>query len=308
MEPWKPRRSGDDEALTDEERAVAERLDGETSLQGVADALGMELVPLCMVVARLVGRGVVEPEEEAPAEEGEEEAEGRNHRAIYERELRPLPRDARVALAVRGAGAELLALCFDPEPQVVAAVLANATSGLDHARLVAAHHKNPVGLEMLVQRAELARDPQVQRMLLRNDQLPDALLKRLLAGKPLTAIYKVALDRDVPERTRVQSRPLFRQRFAGGGSEEKAGLIMQTEGRVLTLLVGETLDARTTAILCGRSTASTALIQNLARFPACPPALLAHLARLPSVRRQPQLRQLLLQHPNMPGEVKRRPP
>ena len=36
-----------------------------------------------------------------------------------------------------------------------------------------------------------------------------------------------------------------------------------------------------------------------------PPALLAHVAKQPFVRKIPPLRKLLLQHPNMPGDVKR---
>jgi hypothetical protein len=47
------------------------------------------------------------------------------------------------------------------------------------------------------------------------------------------------------------------------------------------------------------------LIQNFAKFPATPPGILAHLIKLPFVRKNPGMKKLLLQHPNMPGEVKR---
>jgi hypothetical protein len=46
-------------------------------------------------------------------------------------------------------------------------------------------------------------------------------------------------------------------------------------------------------------------IQNLAKFSATPPALLAHLMKQPFVRKNIPLKRLLLQHPNMPGDVKR---
>ncbi len=246
-----------------------------------------------------------EADDDDVPETAESEAAGRNYRKIYETELHPLPRDDRVAEAAHATGSRLLALCFDADPQVVRAVLDNATAGLEHARLIATHHKNPVGLEMLVARAELGRDGQVHRRLLRNDQLTESLLKRLLVSKRMLAIYKLAHDRDIPERSRSFSRGHLRQKFASAGSDERAEVILVTEGRVLPLLVGQTLDARTTSLLCARSFASVALIQNLTRFAACPPPLLVHLVKLPMVKRQPSLKKALLQHPNMPSDVKR---
>ena len=80
---------------------------------------------------------------------------------------------------------------------------------------------------------------------------------------------------------------------------------MNTEARVLQLLSGCTFDARTTQILCGRQVYSAMFIQNVARFGASPPLLLAHLAKLPFVRRNVALKKVLMQHPNMPGDVKR---
>jgi hypothetical protein len=47
------------------------------------------------------------------------------------------------------------------------------------------------------------------------------------------------------------------------------------------------------------------LIQNIARWSAAPPALIAHLLRQEAVRRQPQLRTLLARHPNAPADAKR---
>ncbi|EPX54996.1 hypothetical protein D187_009735 [Cystobacter fuscus DSM 2262] len=57
--------------------------------------------------------------------------------------------------------------------------------------------------------------------------------------------------------------------------------------------------------LCGRTYRSPMLIQNIARWSAAPPALIAHLLRQEAVRRQPQLRTLLTRHPNAPADAKR---
>jgi hypothetical protein len=47
------------------------------------------------------------------------------------------------------------------------------------------------------------------------------------------------------------------------------------------------------------------LIQNIARWSAAPPALIAHLLKQEAVRRQPQLRLLLQRHPNAPADTRR---
>lgn len=250
------------------------------------------------------------PEPDREGEDPEPDAsddsdESRNYRKIYETELRPLERDQRIALAHSAEGSLLCALCLDAEPQVIRAVFENSLAGLEHARLVARHHKNPVGLELVVQRHELARDTQVQRLLVRNNQLTESLLRRLIGQKPLRELYKVCIDRDVSERNRVGSRGLLRARWASSSSEERADFVIATEARCLTLLVGQTFDSRMTSILCGKQFASVLFIQNLARFPACPPALLVHLLKQPFVRKSPALKKLLFQHPNLPSQAKR---
>ena len=241
----------------------------------------------------------------AASDELADPEESRNYRQIYETELRPLERDARIALAHTADGSLLCALCLDAEPQVVRAVLDNALAGLDHARLIARHHKNPVGLEDLVQRAEFARDTQVQRLLVRNTQLTESLLRRLIGHKPLRELYKVCVDRDVAEKSRIGARGLLRSRWASSSSEERADFVIATEARCLSLLVGQTFDSRMTSILCGRQLASVLFVQNLARFPACPPALLVHLLKQPFVRRHAALKKAIFQHPNLPSQAKR---
>jgi hypothetical protein len=226
-------------------------------------------------------------------------------RALFERQLHPLPEDQRVARARHAEEPELSALCFDPLPAVVKALLENVRLGPVHARLVARHHRNPVGLEALCARAAFTQDVGVRRWLVRNPQLPASLFRRLWAGRRLLEQYLVAQDRDVPESTRRTARELLRTRFNSATAEERVELILKTEGRVLTWLVGMAVDQRTTALLCGRTYRSVLLVQNLARWSSAPPTLVAWLLKQEVVRRQPQLRQLLLRHPNAPTEARR---
>ena len=51
-------------------------------------------------------------------------------------------------------------------PKVVRGVLENARAGLAHARLIAAHHGNSVGLDALGEKAAFVQDTEVQRLLL----------------------------------------------------------------------------------------------------------------------------------------------
>jgi hypothetical protein len=229
----------------------------------------------------------------------------RNYRQIYETEIRPLEPDARIAMAQTADGSLLLALCLDADPKVIRAVIERSVAGLDHARMIARHHRNPVGLELVVQRVEFARDPQVQRLLVRNNQLTESLLRRLVGQRPLRELYKLSIDREVAERNRVGTRGLLRTRWASAPAEDRAALVLGTEARCLAVLIGSTFDSRTTSILCSKPMNSVLMIQNLARFPACPPALLVHLLKQPFVRKSPALKKLIFQHPNLPSQAKR---
>jgi len=228
-----------------------------------------------------------------------------NFRRVYETRFRNLETGERQDSALHVTGAELFALCFDPAPEVIAALLDNSHFGLDHARVVALHHKNPAGLEILARRAQLLRDSHVQRRLLQNLQTPESVLDRVLRVKRLLDVYRLSIDRELPERNRLKVRARLRPCFANAEAEERATLIIKTEGRCLLGLSGCTFDARTTQILCNQSFLSTLFIQNLARFPATPPMLLQKLLRSPVVQRQPQLRHLLLRHPNSGHDHKR---
>lgn len=331
--------------LTPEEGFVLSRLDGSTPVKHLTALTGFPPERIQAILALLVEHGAVlpaptsaappaapapriaappEPQEpeaglEEPLssaqeqEEGEEEtpedaateAAAGNWRQLFERTLHPLPADERASRARAAGEPELSALCFDPVPAVIQCVLENTRVGLAHARLIARHHHNPVGLEALCGRAAFASDVGVRRWLVRNPQLPAGLFRRLWSGRRLMEQYKVALDRDVPEGTRRTAREIMRTRFNTAPAEERVELILNTEGRVLASLVGLAVDGKTASLLCGRTYRSPMLIQNIARWSAAPPVLIAHLLKQEAVRRQPQLRMLLQRHPNAPADARR---
>ena len=243
----------------------------------------------------------------ADDEESEEAraAKEQDYRKIYESRFHVLTVDVRVGLARTAHGIDLLALCLDADSRVVAAILENATCGLQHVRLIAFHHRTSTGLEIVTRRSDFLRDTLVERRLLRNPMAGDTTLGRIFASKRLLPTYKIAIDREVPELTRAKGRGFMRQKFGQSPPEERADLVIRTEGRCLILMTGCTFDAKTTSILCGRPYNSVLFIQNLAKFSATPPALLAHLVKQPFVRKIAPLKKLLLQHPNMPGDMKR---
>ena len=243
---------------------------------------------------------------EQAAEETEEVANNeRNYRQLYETKFHPLPTDARVRAAQTAAGSELLALCFDADPRVIAALLENPKAGLDHARLIAFHHRTGAGLELLSRRMEVTRDMGVERRLLRNPQCGEVVLQRIMSSKQLQQTFKICMDRDVPELTRTKTRGHLRKKWQTAPPEDRSNLVLRTEGRCLPMMTGCTFDARTTSILCGKPIVSGLFIQNLAKFVATPPVLLAHVVKQPFVRKNLALKRLLLQHPNMPGDAKR---
>jgi len=248
-----------------------------------------------------------EEEAAADAEEDEEAVvlKEQDYRKLYEAQFHPLPVDARVGHAKIAHGPDLLALCLDADARVIAAILENPSTGLAHVRLIAFWHRTGVGLEMVTRRQEFLRDLLVERRLLRNPMAGDTVIGRVMASKRLFQTYKIAIDRDVPELTRTKARGYLRKKYQSAPPEERADLVLRTEGRCLIYMTGCAFDAKMTQILCGKPYNSVLFIQNLAKFSATPPALLAHLMKQPFVRKHAPLKKLLLQHPNMPGDVKR---
>lgn len=248
-----------------------------------------------------------EPSVEASDDLGESEKRpaARSWRRVFEEDFHPLDVDARVQLARNAEDADLRALCFDPSFRVVEAVLDNARSGLEHARLIAQHHRTSNGLDSLGQRAAFLRDSQVQRHLFRNPQLSPRLLRRIFQTRRMAEVYRLCLSRESTERVRAAARKELRQKFNAGTAEERVSLILRCEGRCLNLLLGLALGNRATALLAQRSFHSTLLIQNLARWPSTPPAVIQQMARAPMVQRSPMLRNLVARHPNAPSQLKR---
>jgi hypothetical protein len=309
---------------------VLSRVDGSSDVGAIALGTGLPRERIEQLLRELVLSGALrpnpdapaparpepdadaaEPSAEAPAAEpaeapddeadaATEEPEPATHRQRYETTLRAQTAEARVGLAKQAVEPNLSALCFDPLPAVVIALLENPNVGLTQARLVAKHHRNPVGLEAYAARGDFAADLGVRRNLLHNPQLPQSLYRRLWGGRRMLEQHKVTISREVPEQTRRTAREVLRTRFSSGPSEEKAELILKTEGRCLAALVGLPIDSKTTALLCARTYGSTLFIQNLARWSAAPPPLIAHLLRQDLVKRNAMLRNLLERHPNAP--------
>lgn len=232
------------------------------------------------------------------AGEPEQQVGEGSFRSLYENGLRALPAEERPARAKAAAEPELSAFCFDPLPSVILALLENPAFGLQQARLLAAHHRTSAGLEALAARAALAADAGVRRALLRNPQLPVTVLRRLQGGRRLLEQHQLVVSHDVPEQTRRAARELLRSRFSTAEADERVDLIVKTEGRCLAALAGLPVDAKTAALLCGRAYTSTLLVQNVSRWSAAPPALIAHLLKQEIVRRSPPLKVLLQRHPN----------
>ena len=231
-----------------------------------------------------------EPRSLEPEAREEEQRNERAYRQIYETVYHPMTRDQRMKAAGEVSSTDLLALCFDPDPQIIHAILTNPHAGFEHARLIALHHRTQIGLEAVAKRNDYLKDALIQRRLLRNPQLPATILHRMVNPKLLMDVYKIAIDREIPERSRVMTRETLRKKFMLASADEKASLLFKTEGRCLVLLVQCSLDAHATQLLCGRSNYTMLFIQNLSRWSATPPALLAHLVKVPVVRRNQGLR------------------
>lgn len=292
------------------------RLDGTLDVPTLAVLMNLDEEQMAVMLAELVALGAVAPEapaaapatppgpEPGPEPTGAEEdaptasARAATHRAFFEQHLHKRPVDERVAQARMAVEPDLSAFCFDPAAEVIRAVLENPRVGGAQARLIAAHHRTAAGLEALGARTAFTNDGGVRRVLLQNPLLPPSLYRRLWSPRRLLEQYLVATTRDAPEQIRAMARDLLRASFNQRTGEERAEIILTTEGRCLASLVGLTIDGHTTAILCRRTYVSTLLIQNLARWSAAPPQLIAHLRRQDVVKRNAALRQLLERHPN----------
>jgi len=292
-------------ALTAGEGFAVSRIDGNTTEHELAVLTGLSAEAVGELLSRLEAEGVIEPREPraaepAPAEE-DEGASGANLLAMYRERFHGLPEGDRTRLAATANGAELSALCFDPLPSVIRAILENPRTGVEQGRLIAAHHATSTGLELLLARGDLARDAEVQRRIWRNPQLTEGQVRKLSAPKRLLELWKLNASREATAQARSAIVKVLRQKFPQVSAEERVELIFTTEGRCLTGLAGIPIDGRTTSLLCGRAYSSVLLIQNIATWSVAPPALIAHLLKQPLVQRQPTIRKKLELHPNAPS-------
>jgi hypothetical protein len=310
--------------LTPVEGYLLSRIDGATSVAELALISGMASQALWPILQRLAREGAIDPppapqaapappppappppapEDDLLATPEDDTAPSGTHRQLFETKLHPLPEDARAALASTAGEPELSALCFDPVPSVVRAVMENSRAGLAHARLIAAHHGNAVGLDALGEKAALMQDTEVQRLLLRNQQTAMPLLQRILSRRRLTDVYNATQSRELPERNRTGAMQMLRRRFSEVSAEERVELILRTEGRVLAALSGLSLDGRSAALLCARTFTSAMIVENLARWPATPPPVILHLLKQPLLRQMTALRTMLKRHPNCPQSAR----
>jgi hypothetical protein len=212
---------------------------------------------------------------------------------------------ARAAAARDGDAFTMRALAYDPVPQVISALMDNPNFSTNEGRIIAREHKTGVGLQLLTGNPRMLADGEIRRRLLKNGHVSAQIIGALLRGKPLLAIYQVGISREVPENTKSFARAELRRSFGDRGPEEKVGLIMKTEGRVLTLVTGVALDGRAIAMIVGRTAMSPLLIRNFAQWPTTPPPILVHMLRLPQVQRDKTLQQAILRHPNVPSSYKR---
>jgi len=319
--PWVPRALPAAQTgslpLSTREAFVLSRIDGATDVEQLGQLTGVPPDEVAAILDRLVQRGAVQPPpppatDKAPVpapsspgagSAGDTEAFGSTHRQLFETRFHSRPEDERAALAKSAEDPELSALCFDPVPAVIHEVLQNPRMGLGHARLIAAHHRNPVGLDAVAARPAFASDREVQRLLLRNSQTSEPLVRRLLTSKPLPQIYVSCQSHELPERHRMTARSVLRSQFSSASPDERAHLILTSEGRALGSLSGLTIDGRTVALLCARTISSPLLVENLASWPATPPALIAHLLKQPLVRQSQALTLRLKRHPNCPRSL-----
>ncbi|WLT30209.1 hypothetical protein [Geothrix sp. PMB-07] len=257
-----------------------------------------EMLPAPVCDGSIEGDDRLESDDSIEEDTPQTPAKVASYRQLFEQHLHPRPLDQRVAQAQVAVEPDLSAWCFDPTAEVIRALLENPRTACLHARLVASHHRTTAGLEAVCGRTAFTNDAGVRRALLQNPLLPAGIFRRLWSNKRLLEQFLVATSHDFPDQTRAMARDLLRATFNQRAGEERAELILSTEGRCLASLVGCTIDSHATAILCRRTYTSTLLIQNIARWSAAPPQLIAHLRRQDLVKRNPSLRQMLERHPN----------
>lgn len=203
------------------------------------------------------------------------------------------PIDIRVQSARTATATALDALCGDPSPQVITAVIANPGFGFRQARLIAAHHQTTTGLEMLP--PNVLADDGVRTGLLRNALASPALLQRALRVCQVQQLLPLLSGHECGAHARLPLGQVYQQKFQGLDPDAQAGFILTTEGRCLPYLGEVRLGADVGRKLCVLPDANftVLLIDNLTKFSGTPRSVLERLLRLPIVHRNPPRRAYL---------------
>jgi len=86
-------------------------------------------------------------------------------------------------------------------------------------------------------------------------------------------VYKLSIDREIPERSRILTREILRKKFMLASSDEEGGL-SSSRPRGAASSISPTAASTPTRrrFLCGKSMYTTMFVQNFARWSATPAA------------------------------------
>jgi hypothetical protein len=257
-------------ALTPEEGFVLSRIDGNTPIEQLVVLTQLSKTALLAVLEKLEAMGSIVVGTETSATDADAD--------------------------------EFLEQCRRADSQWLLGRLREGNLTQAQARAVAAHHPTSVGLDALCNHVSFLHDEVFLNHLLKNANLSEGAFRKAVGHKPLPVLHRLSTSKEIGEKSRRFAVSALRQRFTRSEGEEQAGLVIQSEGRVLALLIGAPLSAKGAAALCGRPIGSSLLIQNFARWPSTPPNVLAHLMRQPVLRSHPELKRILQRHPNAPSD------
>jgi hypothetical protein len=277
------------------EEEIAFRVETSDGLEGVVD------------LAKL--REDIRNQNETTAEEVQlefhDDSDIARFRQVFDAELAKMTREVRIDKAENASGDELCALCFDPSPKVIEAILDNPRTGPTHVALIVSHHQSAEGLNQLAKRPELCHHQQVWGKILGNKRCSDKLYLAILEVLSIVEVYDCCLDNELSTRARRNALQMLRKKFRHASPDECEEFIIATNGGCLSVLTGAHLSTKTIERLCRRTFDSSGLVHSLASFLTTPPKLIAHLFRQPVVQRSMTLKQLLKRHPQCPPQLKR---
>lgn len=242
---------------------------------------------------------VILPEVEEP-----EEKNVGTHRQLYITQFGKMPLDERVEAARSATGNDLIALCYDPTIEVIRVVVENMTFGLQHARIIAAHHPNIAGLELATRRHGFLRDRGIRNGILQNQVSDRILIERVLNPLSLAELHNYTMGREATQRAKRTAHEVFVQKFRNSSGEDQARFIIRNEGRCLEKLRDVRLKQKAIDILARHQYRSTQLANNLLVYPFVTSTILGQMLKSTMVRRSSHMRQKIRSHPKCPTESK----